>query len=228
MAAQNHTSRTSDCNGRVILGQRFSRLLVVAKSELLDSRGCRPFWVCRCDCGAERCIREFDLRYGRTKSCGCLNRDRITTHGLSRSKTYAIWATMIQRCHNPNYHEHENYGGRGISVSSRWCAAFESFLEDMGEAPDGMEIDRIDNDGNYEPGNCRWATKKQNSRNKRTNHFLEHDGRRLTVVEWVEVTGLPESTIRGRLQLKWPDAKVLTQPVRKRVTKQRPATTEEV
>lgn len=136
------------------------------------------------------------------------------THGLSRTLEYRIWRGMITRCTNPNRESWKKYGGRGISVCARWRSSFESFLADMGPRPSPRHsIEREDNDGNYEPGNCRWATATEQGRNTRRTKLWEHDGRRLTVMGWSEVTGMSERALWGRIQLGWPIERVLTEPI---------------
>ncbi len=152
-------------------GQRFGRLIAVRA----DATSSRRKWLCRCDCGNEVLVNTTELTAGKTRSCGCLRREQTakanvsrTSHGLSRTPTYYVWRSMLQRCTNPKVLNWDDYGGRGIKVCQRWMT-FENFLADMGERPSPKHsIDRYpNNDGNYERTNCRWATPKQQAANRR-------------------------------------------------------------
>ena len=127
-------------------------------------------WQCRCDCGKYCDRSQRNLRNGRTTSCGCKRMAILTGgkpyHGKASSRTYRIWSGMQSRCFNPRVKEYKYYGGRGITVCERW-RDFRLFLQDMGEIPPGLSIDRINNDGNYEPGNCKWSTAKEQANNRR-------------------------------------------------------------
>lgn len=156
-----------------VAGERFGRLSVVAKARDLTTM--KPEWLCVCDCGGLAFSQGSYLRSGHVKSCGCLQRELrergvAPTHGharqAARTGTYIAWKSMKQRCVNSKRQDWKNYGGRGISVCAKWRTSFPAFLADMGERPIGLEIDRIDNDGNYEPGNCRWTTRLVNRRNR--------------------------------------------------------------
>jgi len=155
-----------------LAGKRFGRLQVVSETLMRQSR--KIIWLCHCDCGKYAYVTRTDLQTGHTQSCGCLHREQTgrikLSHGQSRvgktSSLYMRWAQMIQRCNNPDHPRFKDYGGRGITVCARWLA-FENFAADMGEPPAGMMLDRENNDGNYEPGNCRWVTQLVSARNTR-------------------------------------------------------------
>lgn len=196
-------------------GHRFGRLIAI---EFMGVFNKNSKWKCVCDCGLEVVVWGMDLADGTTKSCGCLNGDltalrnrRTAEHNMSRTSTHLAWQAMLYRCTNPNSDCFHNYGGRGISVCDRW-KSFANFFDDMGVCPPQRSIDRINNDGNYEPGNCRWATIKEQSNNRRTNRFMLLDGRRMTVAQWAEEMGICRETLYQRLSKGWSDQMALKTP----------------
>ena len=194
-----------------LIGMRFGRLVVTERMPSTP-RG-HSMWRCSCDCGGTKDILGTSLRKGATKSCGCLNaeilRNRFLTHGKTDTRTWRIWRGMFTRCNNENAVSFKHYGGRGIRVCDAWHE-FAGFLADMGECPDGCSIDRIDPNGNYEPGNCRWATNKQQQNNRRDNRFLSAFGKTQTVSQWCEELNLSSSTVWLRISKGWPDERVLS------------------
>lgn len=199
-------------NIKNIQGQKFRRLTVVSRNGS-NSSGLAT-WNVICLCGEERIVAGAELRAGRSKSCGCgaseLAQERLTRHGLSRSRTYKIWAGMIDRCSTESNRESKKYyADRGIGVCDRW-RLFELFFLDMGHAPENMSIDRIDNDKGYSPANCRWATAIEQANNTRANRTFVYCGEQLTVAQWARRTGQSQNTLRARLRRGWQIDKVLT------------------
>ena len=199
----------------ITIGQRFERLTVLQR--IIGGSG-GPYWQCQCDCGTVKRIAERFLRSGRTKSCGCLRTQRIAelqkTHNMSKTRTYKSWLDMRERCNDAT---DPNYGGRGIRYAPEWDD-FEVFFRDMGEAPADKTIERIDVNGNYEPGNCRWATAIEQANNKRNNLLLTLNGVTLTAAQWASRLGLTYKTILTRKgRLGWSDERTLTTPSRQMI-----------
>lgn len=199
---------------RDITGQTFFKLVVVSFDRLDSQR--RSFWNCRCDCGGTISARSDSLAAGTTVSCGCENRRRVSEatrkHGQAwpaRTPEYSIWCAMLQRCRNPKCKAFPDYGGRGIHVCERW-STFANFIADVGTRPSkAHSIDRINNDGSYEPGNVRWATTSQQAANKRkqkpprTAKLLNFNGESLTIAGWAMRSGVTPECLRSRLHLGW-------------------------
>jgi hypothetical protein len=199
-------------------GERFARLVL---TEELDNRR----WLCKCDCGKSCVVRAATLRSGSTRSCGCLQRERASEANLKHghavggrlTKTYVAWANMLQRCCNVSHERYKDYGGRGVEVCERW-RTFNNFLADMGPCPrKGLTIERTNNNGNYEPGNCVWDTYKAQGNNTRHNRLIEYQQITMTLAQWAERVELRPDTIRMRLdQLGWSVERALATPVRGR------------
>ena len=188
-----------------LAGKQFGRLTVI---EYTSTKNSRAYWKCQCICGNIVEKQGKLLNNGFVKSCGCLRQETRSMlgknnvkHGMEGTRIYDIWAHMLYRCKNTNAKNYKDYGARGISVYKEW-EQFESFCKwaMLNGYQDDLSIDRIDVNGNYEPSNCRWATKLQQARNKRTTPVIEMDGVKHTIHEWAEITGLPKTVIYDRLR----------------------------
>jgi len=177
-------------------------------------------WQCKCNCGSEINVPAARLRSGMTSSCGCLAREgNRLTHGDARkgkvSREWRIWANMKNRCLNPRCKAYPDYGGRGITVCEQWKNSFEEFLRDMGRCPPKLTIERIDNDRNYEPGNCKWATRFEQGENKRNNRYISHQGEARLLPHWAILKGIHVKTLGTRLKRGWSVSRALEQPIQK-------------
>lgn len=190
------SSTFQDLTGRVI--GSVSVIGFVGSNERRQAK-----WLCRCKCGKEIITWQKVLVRGFHAGCGCWRAGQGTTHGMSRTPTYSSWQRMIDRCTNAKNKHFENYGGRGVVICHRWRISFKNFLDDMGIRPDGTSLDRVNNDGNYEPGNCRWATRSQQQSNRRVNHLITINGETRTITQWSLVSGISTCTISSRIRLGW-------------------------
>lgn len=203
----------------VCVGMTFRKLKVLEMVRIDHKH--RKFWLCACDCGNKKIIRQDGL-VGKTRptiSCGCQTSKSATTHGMEGTSIYHIWKSMRSRCDRTKHIHYKNYGGRGISYTKRW-EKFENFYADMGARPPGMTLDRINNTAGYSKENCRWATHKQQSRNTRKNKIIVFRGETKCLVEWAEIVGLRPDTIGQRLQKGWSVEAALLTPVQFRKPRQ--------
>jgi hypothetical protein len=189
-----------------IAGERFG--LLTAITRVGADKHKRSVWRCRCECGGSVDVMIGNLTSGNTTSCGC--QKNRTTHGLRHTRAYSSWTHMQARCTDTS---NLNYGGRGIVVCERW-RSFEVFLEDMGQPPEGMTLDRIDVNGNYEPANCRWATIKQQNNNCRRTRYVVYQGERIPLAIMAKACGISTATLHQRIaNLGWSVEKAVSTPV---------------
>lgn len=206
-----------------LIGLRFERLVVLSDLGLrsrpdgLSSR----WWLCQCNCGKTTKTTTTNLRKGDTRSCGCYGAERrreasiaaLTKHGHAKSTghrvEYNVFKTMHARCYNPKNHKYARYGGRGIAVEPRWHV-YENFYTDMGERPSSQhQIERRDNNGNYGPGNCYWATPQAQARNRKSNRLITINGKTECIAEWAEHAGLNQATLLKRVNAGWATERLL-------------------
>lgn len=199
--------------------QKFNRLTVL---EFIGYEGKRKLWKCRCDCGNIVNVVTFRLTTNKIKSCGCLRNEKLiersTKHNMRYSRIYNTWRSMRSRCSNPKNPAYKNYGGRNIKVCDEWQNSFKAFYEWSlkNGYKDDLTIDRINNDGNYEPSNCRWVDRKIQNNNTRHNRLITYQDKTMNISQWAEYVGLTYSCLKTRLYNGWSIEKALTTPIKKR------------
>ena len=184
-------------------GKRFDRWTVLQESG--RNKYGHLLWLCRCDCGKEVLVLGDSLRRGKSKSCGCLTVEQTVKrnyrHGDTKDRLYKIWWGIKMRTTNPNRKEYPRYGGRGIKLCNEWAddhLAFKEWALSNGYS-ENLSLDRIDVNGDYEPSNCRWATDLEQANNQTSNHLITYNGKTMNITQWSKETGIPRSTISGRL-----------------------------
>ena len=192
-----------------LIGQHFGRLTVIERAgHKMFGKQNKLMWRCVCECGNEKIVSASDLTNGRVQSCGCLyNENRATirrTHGLSKSKIYDVWCNMKDRCLKTTDNRYKDYGGRGITIYPAWIHDFKAFYNYVSKLPHfgekGYSLDRIDNNGNYEPNNLRWATAKEQTRNQRTNVIVEYQSELMILEDAAQKSGINRGTLFNRIK----------------------------
>lgn len=203
-----------------LIGRKFGRLTVVSCAGRDKYK--HILWECRCCCGKTCFVTGDNLKCGNTRSCGCLSRElsaerakKQKTHGMTNSRLYGIYNNMKQRCCDKNNRSYKRYGGRGITVCDEWLSNNNGFINFYNWAmengyQDNLSIDRINNDGNYEPSNCRWVTMLEQANNRRDNRYITYNGETKNIAQWSEQLGVNHMTLRGRLARGWSVEKTLT------------------
>ena len=201
-----------------LTGIRFGFLVVTGRAGTTLTGKPRSTWVCVCDCGQKIIVRRDRLLAGKKKACNFNGHHsgRFQPHDyrVRDIAEYRVWCSIRERCRDPKHHHWKNYGGRGILVCQRWRASFFAFLSDMGPRPPGGTIERKNNNGNYEPDNCRWASMREQARNKRTSRYVDYNDRRVLLVDLAEELGLKYPVLAGRLKMGWSLADAISKPVR--------------
>lgn len=206
-----------------LTGQRFGRLTAFCREDFVKKDGKKETaYLCKCDCGDVRKVLAYNLKNGHTESCGCLSLEKRTkartTHHKTGTRIYRIWRGMKTRCENSNDYHYEYYGGRGINVCSEW-QRFEPFYNwalANGYAK-SLTLERIDNNGNYEPSNCRWATIKEQCNNRRTSRIITHNNVSHTLSEWAAIAKIKRGTLAYRIDNGWSIDDALNTPIRRSI-----------
>lgn len=197
-----------------IIGRKVGRLLVIAETFRMHQY--RRRFECRCDCGQTTFVEYDSLASARTRSCGCLRaemQELVSSHSKKRHPLYVTWIQMLNRCYCPKNTSYKNYGKRGIKVCDRWHS-FENFIADMSNRPSGTMIERINNDGDYEPSNCKWGTPVEQVRNRRNTVSVEFRGELRPLGEWCEILQIPYKVVHARIhRYGWSLERALTTPV---------------
>lgn len=198
-------------NPHDLTSQRFGKL--IAASITPGPLQGRTYWHCNCDCGGTKCVDAALLINGVVRSCGCWRIAAPRAHARSGHPLYQRWRSMMSRCFNPSARAFKNYGARGIKVCDRWCN-FDNFIADNAHGlQPGLSIDRIDNDGPYSPENCRWATRLEQTINRRTTRYITFLGRTQCVTHWAREMGMHQATLDRRLRRGWSVERAITEPV---------------
>lgn len=196
----------------VTVGYRSGRIVTVEVVSR-DSKG-NAYWLCKCDCGETTTVSQCSIKSGDTRSCGCYREETSGKsnwkHGKTKTRTYSVWSDMKARCAGKTEQCRKDYAARGITVCDRWLDSFENFLADMGEQPDGMMLERKDNDKGYDPDNCTWATRKEQNRNRRSVRYLTHNGVTKKLCEWADEYKISSMKLRSRIDSGWEVGRALT------------------
>ena len=210
-----------------ITGQRFGKLFVIERKSPPTKKDTRAHWLCRCDCGNFAIVSGKNLRNGNTKSCGCVQKEKLRIRNYQSAKhhgrnerLYCVWRSMIGRCKDKNHRSYKDYGGRGIKVCNEWLSysGFREWALKTGYDPSAKKIevtiDRIDNDKDYCPENCRWINMLAQENNKRNNAIYEHNGEKHTIAEWARILGMKDSVFRSRVYHGWDFDRIVNTPIK--------------
>lgn len=195
-----------------LTGQKFGKLTVIGR---VDNKGKNHYWDCLCECGNIKSITAGHFKFGKTSSCGCIKSEKTRllklTHDKRNHPLYSVWLGMRARCHNPKNIKFHDYGGRGIAVCRQWDN-FQNFYDDMFPTwQPKLTLDRINNNGNYEPDNCKWSTQKEQARNRRSTHLIEFKGKTQCLTDWAVEYNIPRFVLSDRLnKYKWSIERALT------------------
>lgn len=193
-------------------GEKYNRLTAVRFDH--RDKYSSQYWLFKCDCGNKKVMKVSRVKRGDAKSCGCFQKERVSTHKMSYTREYHSWAFMKERCFNKKHISYKNYGDRGITICKRWLGknGFQNFYADMGERPGGKSLDRTDNNKGYKPSNCRWATPKQQNNNSRRNIFVSINNVQIPFSELAEMFGINYEKLYRRLyEQGWSLKKALNQ-----------------